>query len=97
MLNKKKRIQDRSLLDTYHNKPCEICGTSQGVVGHHIKTKKSGGPDVPNNLIALCPNHHSEIHMIGNRSFMTKYPKFVFSLKSRGWQIDGEKFFNLNF
>lgn len=29
---------------------------------HHIITLAEGGPDVPENVACLCPNHHREIH-----------------------------------
>lgn len=33
-------------------------GCSFGLDGHHIKTRGSGGDDVPENIITLCRKHH---------------------------------------
>ena len=50
---------------------CELCGTpapfldSKGVPFlevHHVKRLADGGPDVPRNAVALCPNCHREAH-----------------------------------
>lgn len=49
---------------------CEQCGergfeTAAGAVyleSHHIVPLSEGGADHPNNVIALCPNHHREAH-----------------------------------
>ena len=86
MYEKKKRIKDRELLSSFYNLRCEICGINQGVVAHHIKTKKSGGPDTINNLSALCALHHRQIHDMGINSFCSLYPKFKFILLKKGWK-----------
>lgn len=36
--------------------PCEVCGVSQGIHGHHPNYAK------PFEVIWLCPIHHKEIH-----------------------------------
>lgn len=50
---------------------CELCGTpapfknDEGVPFlevHHVKRLAEGGPDVPRNAVALCPNCHREAH-----------------------------------
>ena len=51
---------------------CEVCGT-YGVHVHHIKTRGAGGTDEVLNLISLCPEHHTEVHTIGSKSFAEKY------------------------
>jgi hypothetical protein len=33
--------------------------------GHHIETRGSGGDDVKENLITLCPRHHDLAHRNG--------------------------------
>lgn len=80
------RIQNRKLLDSYHGEACEICGNRQGTVAHHIQTKKSGGPDVAHNLVALCNLHHRQIHDVGINSFITLYPRFRSLLNRKGWE-----------
>ncbi len=44
---------------------CQICGTSiflsSGELyaeAHHIKPLEDGGPDLPENVLCVCPNHH---------------------------------------
>ena len=49
---------------------CEYCGAggfplSDGSVyleTHHIIPLSAGGPDSATNVVALCPNHHREVH-----------------------------------
>jgi 5-methylcytosine-specific restriction protein A len=40
-------------------------GTSYVEV-HHIKMLAEGGPDDPENVACLCPNHHRELHYGAN-------------------------------
>jgi hypothetical protein len=49
---------------------CQICGTSislnndtKYVEGHHIKplSQPHNGPDIPQNIICVCPNHHVQL------------------------------------
>lgn len=66
---------NKILLDSYHEKICVICGSTIGVVAHHVKHKGAGGDDDPENLLALCGKHHLEIHAQGCKTFMKKYNK----------------------
>lgn len=76
---KTKRIIDRELLNSYHNKPCAISnyGCNGLVSGHHIKTKGSGGNDTIDNILALCFFHHRQIHNLGTSKFLEKYPDLI--------------------
>ncbi len=38
---------------------CRICGSDTMVEVHHIITRRHGGPDTLDDLITLCPNHHT--------------------------------------
>lgn len=87
LLGKTKRKQDRQLLNSYRFKECLICGSTQTTVAHHIKTKGSGGPDEPWNLMPLCWNHHAEIHN-GMSAFVSKYYNAEMFLYSQGWEFD---------
>ena len=56
-------------LKLYYGNRCQIClqdfSTSYGVSlaeAHHIESHRDGGPDVSQNLIVICPNHHGLIH-----------------------------------
>ncbi|KKL55293.1 hypothetical protein LCGC14_2256860 [marine sediment metagenome] len=39
---------------------CKICGWVGFIHEHHIIRVSDNGANTPNNLIQLCPNHHSE-------------------------------------
>lgn len=48
---------------------CQLCGfdspslySAESAEAHHIIYRSRGGPDVPENLVLLCPNHHTVIH-----------------------------------
>jgi 5-methylcytosine-specific restriction endonuclease McrA len=41
---------------------------------HHIVSRGAGGSDSYDNLIALCYNHHAEIHAMGRATFARRYP-----------------------
>jgi 5-methylcytosine-specific restriction endonuclease McrA len=38
---------------------CRICGFDTMVEVHHIIARRHSGPDTLDNLITLCPNHHT--------------------------------------
>lgn len=42
---------------------CAICGFSDVILVHHITPRSIGGTDHLSNLIVLCPNHHSMLHL----------------------------------
>ena len=49
-------VDDRPLVKKDY---CEYCGKrSQGEGVHHIIHRGNGGPDIKENLIQLCPDHH---------------------------------------
>lgn len=48
---------------------------------HHIKEKNAGGSNKPYNLLPLCSNHHSMVHM-----GLIVPIKFCFSTK--GWILE---------
>lgn len=83
------RIKDPLLLKTFQGQPCEICGRLG--VGHHIKTRGSGGDDVVNNLVTLCQYHHREIHDLGTFTFSQKYSDFSKILSDKGWCFEHKK------
>ncbi len=52
---------DKIFMAQFHNRHCEICNSSYGVVGHHIIPKSRSRAlryDV-RNIICLCPRHHT--------------------------------------
>jgi hypothetical protein len=60
------RIIDPQLVRDVLHKRDSVClygiiykdGCQGGLSVHHIKTRGSGGDDVPENLITLCQKHH---------------------------------------
>lgn len=44
---------------------CCVCGYDKILNYHHIVYKENGGKDNLNNIMPLCPNHHSEVHYCG--------------------------------
>ena len=85
-----KRIEDRSLLKSYHEKSCIACG-SKPCDPAHIKSQGSGGLDLEWNLIPLCRKHHSEQHQIGWKKFSSKYLNVLLYLKKHGWTFLNNK------
>ena len=86
MLAKKKRIQNRRLLDSYHLMRCCECGR-EGCDPAHAKSKGSGGDDIKENVIPLCRKHHTEQHKIGVVTFAKKYPKVMMWYLTNGWEL----------
>lgn len=63
MLSKNKRIVNIKLIKKIKEIGyCELCGSSFNLQTHHIKSKGSGGDDVPDNLICLCAACHRMVH-----------------------------------
>ena len=56
-------------LNEFYLGRCQMCGfdsptvyNAESAEGHHIIYRSRGGPDVMENLVLLCPNHHTVIH-----------------------------------
>lgn len=56
--------------------PCRYCG-ARAVDIHHLVFKSHGGKDTPENLIALCREHHDKAH---------REPEFNEQLKRAQWK-----------
>jgi hypothetical protein len=54
---------------------CIACDYSNIIHYHHVVERANGGPDVLNNFVPLCPNHHAEVHHRGLD--ITEYHKKV--------------------
>src|ERR1700744_3530604 len=80
------RIKDRKLLNETRARPCLICGRESDPA--HIKSRGSGGDDVPQNLLSLCRRHHSEQHQSGWGRFSVRYPIVDSTLAELGWQLE---------
>lgn len=74
---------------------CQICSTSilkkdgtRYVEAAHIDAKSDKGPETPENLIILCPNHHKEFDF-GNRKVLKRSSSEIkFSLNGKTYTID---------
>lgn len=49
---------------------CELCGRKTGVEAHHIIPRVCGGPDIEDNILAVCSVCHAKLTP---RSLLTKY------------------------
>lgn len=78
------RVEDRDLLDTYHNKKCLACD-SRPCDPAHIRTVARGGPDTTWNVVPLCRKHHTEQHKLGWDRMRRKYPQLHIELILQGW------------
>lgn len=88
-LRKPARIEDEELLEFVRSLPCISCGGKGAVTHpHHVKTKKSGGPDLPENLMPLCPTHHMEVHRVGLKTFAETHPSVLEWLRLANWELD---------
>jgi hypothetical protein len=79
------RFQDTKYQSDVSQMPCVITGAPPPNDPHHVKSKKSGGPETVWNLVSLCHEKHREFHNIGINSFAKKYPKFEAWLLDKGW------------
>lgn len=79
-----RRIRDPRALEAYArtHPRCEVIGCVAGrrhwLETHHIRSRKMGGSDVPDNLLRLCAGgtdggHHGEWHRVGGREFLRRY------------------------
>lgn len=83
---KKKRIENKILIESYRRFPCEVCGNRENVVAHHVRSKGSGGHDIECNLIPLCFNCHRSIHDMPTSKFAQEHYPFLNWLNLNGWE-----------
>jgi 5-methylcytosine-specific restriction endonuclease McrA len=83
---KQKRIVNAALLGVVRRGKCLICLKPNPDV-HHVKSKKSGGHDILNNLMPLCREHHTEIHKIGLSKASDKYENVKGWLLNNHWEF----------
>jgi len=69
--------------------PCVSCkaSTENGNCFHHIKTRASGGKDVPENMIPTCKQCHAMFHNHSTNYMASKYSSVMEWLLSNGWYI----------
>ncbi len=93
MVPKKKRVVNKDLLSKVRSMPCVICGHRPSDACH-VKTVKSGGPDLEFNIFPACRQHHSEQHQKGFAHMACKYARFFDWLVANGWCWENGKFVN---
>lgn len=78
----------RQIHEIYRGR-CQICGFDPVLVygvdayhAHHLVYLSRGGEDVLNNMVLLCPNHHTVIHAT-NAVFDFRDLSFVFAYNHR--------------
>lgn len=83
-------LKDQGLKNYSTDRPCLACGkvTENGNTFHHILTRGSGGPDYDWNLMPLCGNHHTEIHLKGMTYFADKFPTIRTWLLFYKWEFN---------
>jgi 5-methylcytosine-specific restriction endonuclease McrA len=69
--------------------PCLACGiiTEGGNALHHVTTRGSGGGDDPWNLMPLCFQHHTQVHLWGMVKFSEKFKPVKLWLKENKWEL----------
>lgn len=74
---------------------CQICGASirmkNGkfyVEGAHIVEKRKSGPELPRNILILCPNHHKEFDLGSREILEYNSSRVEFSLNDEIYTID---------
>ena len=77
MFQKKKRIEDKKLLKEVTGHKCCINRCFRKSVPCHVKSRGSGGDDVPENIIPMCGVHHTEQHTVGWNKFKELHPEVV--------------------
>ena len=85
MLSKGRRVENKELCASYHNMPCVVCGSRREIVGHHIKSKGSGGDDSKENLIPVCFIHHAEVHQLGLTKLCSRYSNLKWYIVGLSW------------
>lgn len=74
-------------MQSYQGKPCICCGSTQGTVGHHVKSVGSGGGNEPYNIMVLCHKTHRLIHDKGLFYVSKRIPSVYRWLDVNGWEI----------
>jgi len=77
-----KGTQYRTICFAHHKKECIICGENKIVEVHHLDENHENNE--PNNLIPLCPTHHSYWHSKYKYLVENEVNKYVCSINDNG-------------
>lgn len=80
------RIKSQQALSKVRGSSCVVCSKPSDPA--HIKSRGAGGDDIPDNLIALCRQHHSEQHQRGWVRFAEENINLLVALEAKGWVIE---------
>lgn len=70
------------------HEPCVMCGTTMTQrCYHHVLSRKSGGPDLPWNLMPLCLADHNLIHAKGLTTTAKNHADVKLWLLNNGWEF----------
>jgi hypothetical protein len=90
--SKIKRFENPELLDYIkHNLPCVACTKfpdETDICAHHVRTRGSGGHDIPENLMPLCKSCHVKIHAIGTNAMAKQHESVKKWLILANWEWD---------
>lgn len=87
MFPKPKRVKDRELLNTFHEKRCAAC-SRLGADPDHILTKGAGHGDTVDSVWPLCRICHTRKHAIGLNKFVARHPHLANVLTSKGFEFN---------
>jgi len=82
-------------LKVYRDFKCQICGyriikkdKSYYIEAAHIIEKRNKGPETPDNILILCPNHHKEFDLGEKKIIKKTKDKMIFELNGKRYNID---------
>lgn len=87
MISKPVRKVDKKLLEAVRKTPCVVTGKVPSDP-HHVKSRKSGGPDTSWNVMPLNRRLHREAHRMGMHWMETAYEGVETWLAYNGWYWD---------
>lgn len=87
MLEKKRRVVNRALLEAVKIMTCVVC-SRRPCDPDHIRSRGAGGGDTHENVWPLCRWHHTERHTVGLTEFARKYLKASLALAERGFEYE---------
>jgi hypothetical protein len=90
---KRKRIEDRHLLDQVKAEDCMAC-RNYPCDPAHVRSKGAGGPDTLWNVIPLCRSCHHFQHQLGWKVFFDRWPLLWVFMQSIGWYWLDDKLWN---
>lgn len=74
---------------------CQICNIgiptknkTLYVEAAHIKAKRHKGPEIPSNILILCPNHHAEFDKGEKKIIIHTEDRIIFELNGNRYEID---------